>query len=142
MTITYDPETKTATHVESGLSVRFARWGASIRDQDVYFEVTWKGRTKEFEATFIGSSHRVRRLYPHLSLSERRAKLNEIKEIKFTVGYIGIDVYEALREDPEFGKKFVETWWHAASGPNCEIKTIVEFKPFFDPADGQWECGR
>lgn len=143
MTITYDPETNTATQVESGLSVRFVRWGERIRDQDVYFEVTWRGQTKEFEATFLGSAHRIRELYPDLSVSERWSlNIDEVNEVKFITDHIGIDVSNAIADDPEFGKNFVETWWHVAAGPHFSMKTVVEFAPFFFRTDGHWEYGR
>lgn len=74
MTITYDPETKAATHLDSGLSVRLVRWGATIRDQDVYFEVTWKGVTKEFEATIDAGTRCIRDLYPGIDLDDLRKK--------------------------------------------------------------------
>jgi hypothetical protein len=57
--ITYDPETKTATHVESGLAVQFLRWHTpEPRETEAIFRLTWQGQSYEFKASLDGGGWR------------------------------------------------------------------------------------
>jgi hypothetical protein len=140
MTIVYDAEAKRATHVESGLSVQFLRWGRTVREQDVYFAVTWKGRTTEFEATYSSGWGKIMKKYPNLSREERRKKVDELNEMEYKTQDIGIDVTSALSDYRDFGDIFVRTWWNAIVNiGDSTASTLVVFQPFFNPADGHWE---
>jgi hypothetical protein len=143
MTIVYDAEAKRATHMESGLSVQFLRRGRRFQDQDVYFAVTWKGRTTEFEATVSSGYGRILAKYPGLDSDALSQKVEELNEMEYRAHNIGIDVREALHEDMNFGQMFVDTWWAVVNGKSDSSSSkLVVFKPFFNPVDGYWECCR
>jgi hypothetical protein len=142
MTITYDATTQRATHVESGLAIEFLRYGPYTRESDVYFKLTWRGVSREFEASFDSGYKKISRDFPDLDPVEKGVRAIQLNEVDFETSNIGIDIKTTLKSEPGFCDHFVRVWHKVVAERNPTAKISVHFRPFFNPADGEWSFGR
>jgi hypothetical protein len=139
MTIVYDAEDKRATHVESGLSVQFLRWG-DLREGLSHFLLSWKGQSSEFEATFSSGYARMLAKHPELNSDAVSQKVKELNEIEYVTNKLFIESDTFTRDNNDFGNIFVGTWWVVVNNmhDHTEKKNVV-FKPFCISTDNYWE---
>ncbi|MEQ1711936.1 MAG: hypothetical protein ABL908_11115 [Hyphomicrobium sp.] len=142
MTIVYDPERKRAEHVESKLAIQFLRWGPYIQEGDVYFALTWQGKTREFEAALVNQRRFAESIFPNLSSEDIDVKAEELNTFAMKAWDLGIDIAETVKKQSSFPEVFLKTWHRVIRGMTSgDEKIFVYLMPNFDPADGRWSYG-
>jgi hypothetical protein len=143
--ITYDTETKTATHVESGLAVQFLRWHTpEPRETEAIFRLTWQGQSYEFKASLDGGAvARIMREFPDLS-TEEQWKIGDERNYSVLSAYnIGFDSRTAIAGESKFIDYLLNAWNKSMEErrkeQNSESIMVVEF---IDHSGRRWECRR
>jgi hypothetical protein len=133
MTIVYDAEAKRATHVESGLSVRFLHYGPYPKEPDAYFEAKFGQHVLRFRAACIGSYQKIADKNPTMSPGAVALLAFEMGEQDYKYQSAegdGLDSFIGIvgKENVEI---FLETWALSAKNATKVNKTTV-FIPFGD----------
>jgi hypothetical protein len=140
MTITYDPETKRATHLESGLSVQYLRGGARFQDMEEYFSVEFKDNIVVFRTIVSAGLREAMDQFPNLHGQQMTQKVRDLDLQKFYAQ--GSDLEDLFK--PYVSRvlidAFMETWWAVVRGmdPN-RSKLIVAFNSTIHNAPYHWE---
>lgn len=137
MTIEYDSEKKRATHVETGLAVEFIEYGY-MQDQNAYFNLIM-GERKKIEAVYDFGFEKIRAAHPGFDALAISKKQDELNEQNFTASTFGPVIDARLKESSgRLAQVFVETWHRVVAERHPKKRCSVYFKPFFNPADGEW----
>jgi hypothetical protein len=141
MTITYDPQTKRATHIESGMWVEYLREGnyAGL-ECDAYLRMGWNGQVKDFQASYDSGEDKFKKLYPDLDPFELAMKISNLKERNYNISDNGFNVALERTSNPEFPQIFVELVQVAASNRLISWRCSAYFRPFLYLTDGQWSA--
>jgi hypothetical protein len=127
MTIVYDAEAKRATHVESGLSVRFLHYGPYLKEPDAYFEARYGQHVFRFKAACIGPGQKIKERYPDLPPGDEVLLALEMRERDYKYqGTDGDDLSIFINTIGESNiKNLLETWANAAKNAARLKKTTV-----------------
>lgn len=83
--VVYDPESKTATHIESGIKVVFLYDEPPMERQSQFMLVTKEGNETKFSASTDASEAKLKKLYPNKNLGELQKARRELNEYNFTI---------------------------------------------------------
>lgn len=139
--VSYDPATKTATYLASGLSVQFLHEDPPIKDSQTYFRLRSPEGQCDFEVMGSGGGRRVDREFPDASLEDRqeiwwsrKENVMDIRESQITFEYRG-------NFDEEFIRQFLQAFWLCEYSRRNYTESIFKLVVEIETNNGRrWEC--
>lgn len=111
MTITYDPESKRATHLESGMSVQYLRRGAVFQDMSVYFGVTYNAKTIVFESTVSHGHEEIMAKFPELDAMTVGMIVKNMNKTTYSASGIKFNIENDAITANDICDLLVQLWW-------------------------------
>lgn len=140
MTITYDPETKRATHLESGLSVQYSRRGPRFQDMEEYFNVKMNVHILEFRSIVSNGHSELRDKFPNLDTFSLSQKVRELNMQKFDVEDSRLIQFLDSGNNQRLIETFLETWWNVVRQMDRNRSRIfVVFDSIVNNVPSHWE---